>query len=203
MRTARRRAALTGLLTLALLAAGCAVAPPLAQEPWSERSVRFDALATWEARGRLSVTSPEDSVQGTFEWRQRPEWVEVRFRGPLGVGGLFVYGPPEMLTAVGRDGEQVVLHEPEADLAAMFGFGLPVQSLRFWLLGLADQRHLHHFEFDELGLPRRLEQRGWALTYSGWRTQAGELLPRRIDLATPGLDIRIVLDSWSPGLDPP
>lgn len=202
MSIARRCAALAGLLTLALLG-GCAVAPPQAQEPWDERSHRLDALATWESRGRLSATTPEDSVQGNFEWRQRPDWVEVRFRGPMGVGGLFVYGPPEMLTAIGRDGEQVVLYEPEADLAAIFGFGLPVQSLRFWLLGLADERHAHRFEFDELGLPRMLEQRGWVLNYSGWRSQGGELLPRRIDLASPGLDIRIVLDSWLPGLDRP
>ncbi|MCC5870093.1 MAG: outer membrane lipoprotein LolB [Gammaproteobacteria bacterium] len=202
MRTARSCAAVAGLLTFAVLG-GCATAPPLAQEPWGERSVRINEIAAWEARGRLSVTTPEDSVQGNFEWRQRPDWVEVRFRGPMGVGGLFVYGPPEMLTAIGRDGEQVVLHEPEADLAALFGFGLPVQSLRFWLLGLADQRHAHHFDFDELGLPRTLEQRGWLLTYSGWRSQGDELLPRRIDLASPGLDIRIVLDTWMPGLDPP
>jgi len=202
VRTARSCAAVAGLLTFAVLG-GCATAPPLAQEPWGERSVRINEIAAWEARGRLSVTTPEDSVQGNFEWRQRPDWVEVRFRGPMGVGGLFVYGPPEMLTAIGRDGEQVVLHEPEADLAALFGFGLPVQSLRFWLLGLADERHAHHFEFDELGLPRTLEQRGWLLTYSGWRSQADELLPRRIDLASPGLDIRIVLDTWMPGLDPP
>lgn len=202
MRTARSRAALAGVLSLVWLA-GCAVAPPQADEPWSERTRRLNDIAIWEASGRLSVTTPEDSVQGNFEWRQRPDWVEVRFRGPMGIGGLFVYGPPEMLTAIGRDGEQVVLHEPETDLAAIFGFGLPVQSLRFWLLGLADERHARHFEFDELGRPRILEQRDWVINYSSWRSQAGQLLPRRIDLASLGLDIRIVLDSWQPGLDPP
>ncbi len=202
MSTARRCASLAGLALLLSLS-GCAVAPPQSEEPWDQRSRRLDAHDTWEARGRLSVTTADDSVQGNFEWRQRPDWLEVRFRGPMGVGGLFVYGPPERLTAIGRDGEQVVLQEPEADLAAIFGFGLPVQSLRYWLLGLADARHPDYFDFDAQGLPRMLEQRGWTMTYSAWRLQAGEMLPRRIDLAGPGLDLRIVLDAWAPGLAEP
>lgn len=191
-------------LGLALAAAGCAsLPPPPPEEPWELRSRSLAATLQWQARGRLSVRAPGDSVQGSFEWRQRPDWVEVRFRGPIGVGGLFVYGPPDLLTAMGRDGESVVLEDPERDLEAMFGFGLPVQSLRWWLLGLPDGRYAHRYEFDERGLPAVLVQRGWELRYTGWRELGGEWLPRRIDLAEPQLDIRIVLDQWSAGLDPP
>jgi outer membrane lipoprotein LolB len=188
-----------------LLSSACATAPPapVAGQPWEQRNRQLDLLPDWQASGRLSVTTPGDSVQGNFEWRQRPDWVEVRLRGPLGAGGLFVYGPPEMLTAIGRDGERAVLQDPELDLQVMFGFGLPVRSLRYWLLGIADERYEHAYEFDAQGLPATMQQRGWEMRYSGWRELTGELMPRRIDLAAPELAIRIVLDSWSPGLDPP
>jgi outer membrane lipoprotein LolB len=191
--------------SLCLLLAGCASVPPAAilDTSWEARSRSLAAAPDWQARGRLSLRTPQDSVQGSFEWRQRPDWVEVRFRGPIGVGGLFVYGPPGSLTAMGRDGQSVVLENPERDLEAMFGFGLPVQSLRWWLLGLADGAYPRRYEFDERGLPVLLAQRGWEMRYSGWRELDGELLPRRVDLVESGLAIRIVLDDWSAGLDPP
>ncbi|MCC5862667.1 MAG: outer membrane lipoprotein LolB [Gammaproteobacteria bacterium] len=194
----------TGLAALLSLLVACAAQPPAVPlEPWQIRSEQLAAVGEWQARGRLSLTTPGDSVQGSFEWRQRPDWVEIRFRGPVGLGGLFVYGPPGQLTAIGRDGERTVLGDPEVDLAAVFGFGLPVQSLPYWLLGMADSRYRHAWVFDEFGRPDSLRQRGWQLHYTGWRELGGELLPRRVDLAGEELAIRIVLDRWSPGLDEP
>lgn len=192
------------LVVVAMVLAGCAARPPVVpDEPWQVRSEALAAVDEWEARGRLSLTSPDDSLQGSFEWRQRPDWVEIRFRGPVGVGGLFIYGPPERLTAIGRDGERTELGDPEVDLARVFGFGLPVSSLSYWLLGMADGRYRYDFVFDEFGRPDRLTQRGWQLHYTGWRELGGALLPRRVDLAGEGLSIRVVLDRWSPGLDAP
>lgn len=194
----------TGLAVLLVLLGACAARPPaVPTESWSARSDRLAAVEEWEARGRLSLSSPADSVQGSFEWRQRPDWVEIRFRGPVGVGGLFVFGPPDQLVAIGRDGERTVLGDPELDLETLFGFGLPVQSLSFWLLGMADGRYGEDWTFDEFGRPDSLAQRGWQLHYTGWRELGGALLPRRVDLAGDELSIRIVLDRWSPGLDSP
>ena len=181
---------------LGLLLAGCAVAPVVEEGAWETRRAHLLALDDWAAQGRLSVTLPDESVQGRFQWRQRQDWLEARFRGPLGVGGVFIYGPPEHLTAIGRDGETLLLTDPEHDLRALLGHPLPVQSMRRWLLGLADPAYPHAWRFDDDGLPVHLDQRAWQVEYHGWREYDGQLMPRRIDMNGEDVAIRIVLDQW-------
>ncbi|WP_035518196.1 lipoprotein insertase outer membrane protein LolB, partial [Pseudohaliea rubra] len=54
------------------------------------------------------------------------------------------------------------------------------------------------------GLPERLEQGGWTVTYGPFRRTDGLLLPRSLTLRYPpgALELRLVAAEWQPGAAP-
>ncbi len=128
---------------LALLAAAelCACASlPVGSDGLGldQRRAALDSVGTWEMHGRLAVDTGDGGFQGSFNWRQQDDALELAVRGPLRNGVLQVAGRPDALTVTAR-GETRTLTDPEAELSALLGWWLPVASLPHWLLGFPDR----------------------------------------------------------------
>ena len=67
-----------------------------------QRRAQLDSVGTWEMRGRLAVDTGERGFQGSFNWRQHDDALELAVRGPLGSGVLQVAGRPDALTVTAR-----------------------------------------------------------------------------------------------------
>jgi outer membrane lipoprotein LolB len=154
-------------------------------------------------RGRLVVDSGDRGFQGSFNWRQRGDELELIVRGPLRNGVLRVEGRPEALTVTAR-GETRTLTDAEAELSELIGWWLPVASLPDWLLGLPDR------DFRALTVPgadgtlAALEQRQWRADYPEYGltpldgAAAQVLVPRRVELTHETLALTLTIDEWQP-----
>jgi outer membrane lipoprotein LolB len=189
-------------LTLAALVAlaGCAAQRPVGTDGLSfeERRARLEAVDAWAARGRLAVATAERGFQGSFEWRQAGEQLDLTVRGPLGGGVLRVSGRADDLTVTAR-GETHVLADPEAELSALLGWWLPVGSVGDWLLGMPDSAFRATVEPGSDGTLAGFDQREWRVDYPSYQRaggDAGVLVPRRIDLAHGDLTLRVTIDGW-------
>jgi outer membrane lipoprotein LolB len=167
-----------------------------------QRRAAFAVFDAWDMRGRLTVDTGDRGFQGSFNWRQRDEALELVVRGPLRNGVLQVEGQPESLTVTAR-GETRTLTDPETELSELIGWWLPVASLPQWLLGLPDD------EFRAVTVPgtdgtlASLEQRLWRVDYPEYRLVALEgsgpvVVPRRIDLTHGALTLKLTIDEWQP-----
>jgi outer membrane lipoprotein LolB len=168
---------------------------------------RREALQTgggWEMRGRLTVDTGEDEFQGSFNWHQQDDALELIVRGPLRNGVLRVKGPPDAMTVTAR-GETRTLTDPETELSELVGWWLPVASLPDWLLGFPDRS----FRADTLpgadGTLASLEQRLWRVDYPAYGlaatsggTRSEVLVPRRIDMTHGALTLKLTIDDWQP-----
>lgn len=199
IRTARRAAALAAVL----LAAGCAHVEPEPRQhdglSFDERQARLQAIDAWEMRGRLAVDTGERAFQGRFNWLQDDASSTLIVRGPLGAGVLEVSGSPERMVVTAR-GEQRVLEDPEADLSALLGWWMPVDSLRAWLLGLPDPKFGADAQIGRDTVIDTLEQRLWHVEYASYQLSDGLLVPRRIDMAHGQLELRLTVDQWMPAI---
>ncbi|HEY8519199.1 MAG TPA: lipoprotein insertase outer membrane protein LolB [Gammaproteobacteria bacterium] len=161
------------------------------------RRERLEAVEEWEMRGRLAVDTGERAFQGSFQWHQNRDALELVVRGPLGGGVLQVRGSPGALT-VTSGGETWLLEDPEADLSELLGWWLPVASLPAWLVGLPDPAHRAETRTGEIGALESLEQRAWRLDYVSYQLREGLLIPRRIDMSHGPLKVRVAVDAWVP-----
>lgn len=169
-----------------------------------QRREALHSVGTWEMRGRLSVDTGERSFQGSFNWHQQGDVLELVVRGPLRNGVLQVEGQPDALTVRAR-GETRTLTDPEAELSELIGWWLPVASLPDWLLGFPDD------EFRAVTMPGNdgtlasIEQRLWHVDYpayglaaTGSGTGKQALVPRRIEMTHEALTLKLTIDDWQP-----
>lgn len=175
-----------------LLLAGCAARPPEVGAPLVPAEMN-----DWGLSGRIAVSTPLDGFTGRFSWRQTQTGMRLDLKGPLGVGGMTIEGDATRLTLRHR-GDVSVLDDPEADLERLVGWQLPVTSLDAWLLGRLDPDFAGTVDAGRNGLASSLQQRGWEASYSVWQTQAGFALPRKLNLTTPDLEVRLVIDRFRP-----
>ena len=198
-------------MTRWLLAAIAALLlPACAQLPLGSDNLSYDArrdalaaVDAWEMRGRLAVDTGGRAFQGSFDWHQRADVLDLAVRGPLGAGVLHVAGAPSSMTFTAR-GDTRTLTDPEAELSALLGWWLPVGSLHAWLLGLTDANFRASSENGVDGTLAALEQRQWRVTFPAYQLATlpgrtpGVLVPRRVDLTHGELKLRLTIDDWRP-----
>lgn len=187
----RRLAAL--LACCAALTACVTPRPASIPAPWEQRSAELARATAWQLDGRAAVAVGTQGWQASLTWRQRGAQAELHLAGPLGVGALVLEVTPEGLSLNGAPPGDSVL----VQLRDKLGFELPIDELRYWLLGIPSP------EGGEFSLTRNAEDRarqliqeGWTVDYDRYLPIQGDLLPTRVVLSREGVRVRIAVDHW-------
>lgn len=190
---------LAPLLVLCMLAA-CATTrnvqlPPLPD--WETRQAVLQDLGQWSFAGRIGVSAGDEGFNGKLWWRQDSTVFRARISGPLGVGSVFINGRGAEVTVTDNEGEVTRLQDAEADLRAMYGWTIPLASLRHWALGIPDPAVPAETVFDAAGQLVHMAQGGWRVDISQYREAAGQAMPRRLTAVSDDVKVRLVVDEWS------
>jgi outer membrane lipoprotein LolB len=184
----------TILLCSAVLAACVATRPPLRSTTldWDQRVGVLQKAGEWRLDGRTAVAVGTQGWQATLNWHQRGAWTEVHLSGPLGVGALVLKRSPDGLSLNGAPPSDAVVSQ----LQARLGFELPLDHLRFWLLGVPDPGPAFELKRNEQDRALQLTQSDWTIDYDRYMPAAGDLLPAHLVLSRPGVRVRIAADHW-------
>jgi outer membrane lipoprotein LolB len=191
--------------TAAAAAALCACATLPTGTDGLSLEQRRDALAAvdaWRMRGRLTVDTGERAFQGSFNWRQQGDTLELVVRGPLRNAVLEVEGRRDALTVTPARGDTRTLTDPEAQLSELIGWWLPIASLPQWLLGFPDRDFRALTEAGDDGTLASIEQRLWQVAYPEYGLASTDgtgnavLIPRRIALTHGALALTLTIDDW-------
>jgi outer membrane lipoprotein LolB len=188
------RCALSLLLMCAVLAACVttrrAPAPPNAG--WEQRAADLQMLGSWQLDGRAAVAVGTQGWQASLNWRQHGDAAEVHLSGPLGVGALVLKRTPDGLSLNGAPPSDAVL----AQLQDRLGFALPIDHLRFWLLGVPDPSGPFELTRNDQDRALHLTQSDWAIDYDRYVPADGDLLPGHLVMSREGVRVRIAVDRW-------
>jgi outer membrane lipoprotein LolB len=188
---------LAALAALAL-AGGCATAPPVASpDDWPQRRARLQGLESWTLEGRVAVAAGDDGFSGGFDWAQRGPEADVEISGPMGGSALKIrVVDGKGVESAGNGGNEA----PDAEqfLARYFGpeRRLPVEAMRYWLVGAPAPAAPHEETLGEDQRLARLEQSGWEVRYDRYETVGALTLPARMEMTTEGLRLRVVVSDW-------
>jgi len=186
-------------LTLALVLAGCVsergvMLPDM--HDWSARQRVLEDVDDWSFAGRIGVQSADEGFNGRVRWRQSDAAFNASVSGPLGAGAVQIDGDGQIVQVTDGGGEVLRLEQPERDLQYRYGWTLPVNSLRYWALGIPDPATRAVLDFAEDGTLAGLEQGGWVVNFPQYRHDDGQLMPRRIVAANGTSRVRLVIDDW-------
>ncbi|MAA73363.1 MAG: outer membrane lipoprotein LolB [Salinisphaeraceae bacterium] len=163
-------------------------------QAWQARQTTLRSLIEWSMQGR-AATGRLVGWSGNLNWQQKGETFDGRLSAPLGAGGFRATGTLERVE-IRTDDDRFVTEEPEALVEELLGWAFPLKGLRFWALGLPGPGNIDKISVDEQGLLRELEQRGWRLSYTEYRSYENQMLPRKIVLDDGDNLIKVVIDRW-------
>jgi outer membrane lipoprotein LolB len=165
--------------------------PPVAS-PWDQRLVVLQQAAAWQLDGRVAVAVGKQGWQASLNWTQSGASSEVHLAGPLGVGALVLRRTPAGLSLNGEPPGDSVLAEVQGRL----GFDLPLDELRFWLLGVPDPAEGFEVVRNDQDRAKSLTQAGWTVDYDRYLGVDGNLLPGHLVMSRDDVRVKIAVDHW-------
>ncbi|NNC77696.1 MAG: outer membrane lipoprotein LolB [Woeseiaceae bacterium] len=188
------------LIVLLLSAAGC-VTPKSLELPdlseWDQRRTVLAEIDQYDFNGRIAVKAGDDGFNGKLRWTQDESLFNATVSGPLGIGTVRIAGDDEIVEITDKDGITTVLADVERDLYDRYGWTIPVESLRYWALGIPDPRVPAETHLNETGELAQLSQRGWSVTVSRYREAGGgQVMPRLLTASNTETSVRLVIDRW-------
>jgi outer membrane lipoprotein LolB len=182
------------VLCCAVLAA-CVAArrEPKPAAGWEQRVAALQQLQDWQLDGRAAVAVGTQGWQATLNWQQHGEAAEVHLSGPFGVGAIVLKRTPDGLSLNGAPPSPDVL----AQLQDKLGFELPIDHLRYWLIGVPDPSAAFDLKRNEQDRPLQLIQADWTIDYERYMPFDGDVLPAHVVLSREGVRVRIAVDRWA------
>jgi outer membrane lipoprotein LolB len=189
------------VLAAAALLSACATQPPSEDLPdistWDARRDVLSNLESWAFNGRIAVRNSVDGFNGKLRYRQEAGDFEAVMSGPLGIGTVVLEGEGDELRFTDKHGQVTRFEDPEADLARRYGWQVPLDSLRFWALGIPDPSQPATTSLNDAGRLDTLEQGGWSVVVSRYREAAGQVMPGRLTAKNGATRVTLVIDRWA------
>jgi outer membrane lipoprotein LolB len=186
------RTVVLGLAGCLVLSACVTSRPALAPVGWEQRRAQLQHALSFELNGRAAVAVAAQGWQASLTWREQRGAAELHLAGPLGVGAVVLTQTPQGLSLNGAPPSDAVV----AQLQDRLGFVLPLDALRFWLLGVPDPSDPADVARNALDRAQQFTQAGWTVSYDKYMTVAGDLLPARLVLTREDVRVRIAVDHW-------
>ncbi|MCK4951103.1 MAG: outer membrane lipoprotein LolB [Gammaproteobacteria bacterium] len=190
------------ILISCLLLAACSqvqVSDGQRAESWRYRQQQLRQIDNWVATGRVAITTRDDGWNGTLHWKQFTEGYEIKIIAPFGKGTVMLKGNSAGVTLYPDDEPPEYSDNATSLLAKRLGWHVPVESLRYWMLGLPDpdsnQRDFV-IELDDSGRLSGLVQSGWQVRFLRYQQVNGDELPDKIFLENDKLSVRVVIQNW-------
>ena len=176
------------LLAAAALVAACV---PIARVDTTAAPVPD---APFAVAGRLSAHHEADALSANFDWEHRLDGDRIALSTPLGQTLAELERRDGEVTIALADGRRASANSFDALTAQAFGVPLPVAGLTSWIRGGPRSGSPFAIERDGAGRATVLRQDGWEIVYV--YADAAATRARRLTLAYPDVDMRIVVDRW-------
>jgi len=179
-------------LLVALLLTACVSAPPLTQPVVRPGQAERQPFVL---HGRLAVKHDDERTSATVRWMHHADEDAILLLAPFG----------QTVARIRRDGQDVALDTSNKHYAAhdsgelmqqVLGWQLPLDGLRYWVLGLPAPLTAAGVEHDANGRMSVMMQDGWEIHYTRYAASAPDSLPLRLTLQRAGLEIQLLIDEW-------
>ncbi|CAL1240985.1 Outer membrane lipoprotein LolB precursor [Candidatus Methylocalor cossyra] len=180
-------------LALGAALAGCAPLRPERAAPSlaPERAKSLAALPRWRLEGRIGVQTMEDAWQANLFWDHEPTQDRLRVSGPLGQNMVSIVVQKDLIYVNEGQGVERLSRDPEGLLRERLGFAVPLNSLRYWILGVPDPAASLSG-----GEGAGFRQSGWTVQVDRLMEVGNHALPQRLRVWGSGVKLKILADHW-------
>lgn len=193
-------------LAIAVLTTGCTTVPdvpPVAdpQATWQSRQPALAAIKAWHLSGRIAVSQGEEAWNLNLDWQQNGDDYQIQLHGPFGAGRVQLTGNAQGVILKDADDQSFYADRPETLLLERTGVAMPVEGLRYWVVGLTSPTQSSQPRLDPQGRLAYLEDTDWKVKFKRYVSVSGMQLPGKVFIVKPeqDIDVRLVVDEWKLG----
>ena len=166
------------------------------QAMWETHKANLQTLHSWDLKGRVAGKSNNEGFRAGVRWKQLQQEYVIDLHGPLGRKVAVIKGNPGSVQLKTSKGEHFVANDAEELMQELFGYTLPVNGLRYWLLGVPDPKQAQvSLQLNEQGRLVQLEQAGWIINYKRYH-DGTPTLPALMQISNASLNANFKIDRW-------
>ncbi len=172
--------------------------PPQAYD-WPVIQLKLSKLESWQLMGKIGIRTPQESMSAAINsWTQVGELYDLQLSSTfLGLGAAHLRGNRVFVTLEESGEPPVFSDQPDLLIEQSLGFPLPISHLQYWVKGLpAPGAHIV-LRRNDRGLPTRLKQFGWSLSFEKHTEINGLPLPGKIKLQRGEVRIILAIKEWN------
>ncbi len=175
---------------------------PIPQAPerlteWDEYQQILGDIDQWQVQGKLGVRLPDNSGSVYFNWKQRPKDFAIHLSGPLGQGTTWIRGNDRHVSLEQPNQPTILAKTPEELMQKGLGWWLPISELYYWVRGISAPQSTptKQVHYDD-GSLKQLEQDGWQLEYSRYKSVSGWSLPSKVIARQQDIKLTFIIKNW-------
>ncbi len=147
-------------------------------------------LEHWTFEGRVALTGQREPLSANISWEHSPEMEKIKLSGPMGQGAVVISLTGNVVT-IDRGGDDVESStQPEEFINQQLGMFVPVQSLRYWVVGLPEPSH--SYKDTDAGF----NQAGWLSEYKQMQVVDDGVMPHKMTVMNKQVKLKLVIDHW-------
>lgn len=180
-----------GAVCFVLLLSACASVPtvPVGHYSQAARSHLYD-MQKWHLDGRVAITAPKDSWSAHIEWSHYPDSEKIKLSGPLGQGAVAIELTGDVVKIDRGGGHVQMSNQPEQFINQQLGMFVPLQSLRYWAVGLPESGQAFQETVDGF------VQDGWLIDYKEMQKTGVETMPHKMAVTNEHVKLKLIIDQW-------
>ena len=186
---------------LVLLLSACSTVTPLPTEDATpqQHQESLKDFQHWFISGRAAIQNGYESWHVNLLWLQQAEDYQIRLFGPFGSGQVQLAGNAGRAELSTSEDERYIASDADQLLYERTGVRMPVNELRYWLIGRHSPKGHDQARYDRHGRLTSLQQGEWHVQYKAYKAVNGLVLPSKIFAQKDDVDVRLVIDQWQLG----
>lgn len=170
------------------------------RQAMEQRSEALAKLNSWQLKGRIVITTPDEAWSGQLHWLQNNKHYEIFFNAPTGQGALHLLGDPLGIELQLANGDVHRATDADALLYENTGWKLPLDALWFWVRGMPSPRFKQFVLYDAQGNIESLEQGHWLVEFDRYHSYQGYNFPRKIVIKNAEeIKLKLLVQRWQLG----
>ncbi len=180
------------VVVLSMLAlSACSLTPEKSLQGYDLESMRHQRQKdVWYFEGRLAVVDERDSVTVSINWRHGAGLDRIELVGPLAQGRLLVQVTAGDVVIDDGEGRQQYQGSADLVLTEQLGVEVPVDALRYWVLGLVDPAQEFTVQTDGF------YQGGWLVRFREMQAVGVDVMPKKMTVEKDKTRIKLIVDQW-------
>lgn len=177
---------------LGLGVVGCSMTPKVD----SLSSAQHEEVFQRAGRFAISVekrNGERDAVQGGFLWLEDQQKIQIDLNNPVGTVLARVVADEQGAMLIYPNGDIEYAQSPDALVAQLLGYELPVAGMKDWLHGQTGSAPVVDLEEDQ-GRIRYFQQENWRVRLQRYDEKGPRLLQLNRNQASQSFSVRLVVD---------